>query len=107
MGAMNWPGHDDAPNFEIGRMFSFRWLRAARARISSFLSRRVIFRLAQGLIALFVITLLACLVIFQPDVKASLLKTLDRMGRSAEAQGKLLPDTMPPTAIKIPERKAE
>jgi hypothetical protein len=103
MDIMSWPGHDEAPEFEIGSLFSFGWPPAIRARIGNVVSHEVIVRLAQGLIVLFVLAALTSLVIFQSDVKASLSKTLERVALSAEAQGKLFPYTMHMIATKISE----
>jgi uncharacterized protein YggE len=44
-------------------------------------------------VALVVLATVAALVTVQPAVKASVSRTLDRMARSAEAQGRIVPDT--------------
>jgi hypothetical protein len=104
---MSWPGHDDAPHFEVGWLFNSPWLRSARARVGRVLGFKMAVRLAQALIALLFFALLVLLVIFRSDVKASLSKSLERMARSAEAQGKFMPDTVHLIATKISQRTAE
>jgi hypothetical protein len=87
--AMAWPGHDDAPHFEVDWLFDFGWLQTALRRIPKGVTARIV----KLLVALVVLAALAALVVAQPAVKASFSKTLDRMARSAEAQGRLIPDT--------------
>ncbi len=87
---MGWPGHDNAPHFEIGWLVDFSGLRPARRSAGNGSTGRF----AKLSLALLVLGLLAALVVFQPTVKSSLSKTLDRMARSAEAEGRIIPDTM-------------
>lgn len=87
---MSWPGHDNAPHFEIGWLIDFSWLRPARHAAGNGSSARY----AKLSLALLVLGLFAALVVFQPAIKASLSKTLDRMARSAETEGRIFPDAM-------------
>jgi adenylosuccinate lyase len=81
---MNWPGHDDAPHFQMSgaeyprlkRAIDGLWTFALRNR------RVVIMSMSAAVIA--------GLISFGPKIKNSIIRTLERVGQSMELRGRAI-----------------
>jgi|SRR5882757_6977842 len=89
---MSWPGHDEAPHFQIpwDRHPRLKWTIDALTT-SGRKNRRIVIILLSAAVVAGVVTL-------GPTVKNSIVRTVERVGTSAALQGRAFNDVLQPSA---------
>jgi hypothetical protein len=83
---MSWPGHDDAPHFQI--------FGAEHARLKWAIDTSTTFALRnRGVVIVFLLAaVIAGLISLGPKIKNSTIRTLERVGQSMELRGRAIAD---------------
>ncbi len=104
---MSWPGHDDAPHFQISG--------AEHPRLKWAIDTSTTFALRNRRVVIVFLSaaVIAGLISFGPKIKNSMIRTLERVGQSMELRGRAIADmTQSPVENSTPwnfglSRKAE
>jgi hypothetical protein len=83
---MNWPGHDDAPHFQIP------WTEHPRLKWAIDTSTTFALRNRRVVIVFLSAAVIAGLISLGPKIKNSIIRTLERVGQSTELRGRAIAD---------------
>jgi hypothetical protein len=88
---MSWPGHDDAPRFQLP------WAEHPRLKWAVDTSTKFALRNRRVVIVFLSTAVIAGLISLGPKIKNSIIRTLERVGQSMELRGRAMADvTQPP-----------
>jgi hypothetical protein len=91
---MSWPGHDDAPHFQTS------WLEHPRLKGAINTVTTLAHRNRRIVVVLLSAALIVGSVALGPKIKNSIIRTLERVGQSAQLQGRAFSDMTQPSVEK-------